>query len=372
MTMSSPSRRKLRVVASRPTHSPSPSSSSSSSLSSSSSSSSSSPLSSSSNSVFVIVCLFIGWAAFSTFTDTLNKAILNVFAFPITLTLCHFGISAVCGLLFLPGWSHIQRTFGALQNDSSNSTSLHLATLVQTFGFFLTNLSFGRVAIAFTQTVKASAPLFSLAIQRVFLGRIFSMLTYVSLIPIVAGVAITATTELSFDKWGFLAAIGSNICFSSRSIVAKPLFAKVGNATLYFHLSLRGFLLLLPIWSIFEAPSLYSTLTVNSAASQSASDSLESILSMSLVYKMIACSVFHFAYNQISFSMLARVSPLTHAVCNVARRAAVIVFTMIAFSANPSIQNIAGITTVFVGVGGYMLLQHLTQKSGTSIKSKDD
>lgn len=46
--------------------------------------------------------LLLLWGFASSWTDTLNKAILNRFDFPITLTLSQFALSALIGFVALP------------------------------------------------------------------------------------------------------------------------------------------------------------------------------------------------------------------------------------------------------------------------------
>jgi drug/metabolite transporter (DMT)-like permease len=56
-----------------------------------------------------------------------------------------------------------------------------------------------------------------------------SLQTYLSLIPICTGVAISCIDDLSFNFYGFLAAAASNFCFSGRAVLTKHLFRKFPN-----------------------------------------------------------------------------------------------------------------------------------------------
>lgn len=67
------------------------------------------------------------------------------------------------------------------------------------------------VAVSFTETVKSSAPIFTVAIAKLLLGEETSTLVLGSLFPIMAGLALTSAYELSFNIQGFLAALGTNI-----------------------------------------------------------------------------------------------------------------------------------------------------------------
>jgi solute carrier family 35 protein E1 len=47
-----------------------------------------------------------------------------------------------------------------------------------------------------------------------------------SLIPVVGGVALASTSEVTFNWPGFLAAMGSNVTFQSRNVFSKKFMGK--------------------------------------------------------------------------------------------------------------------------------------------------
>ena len=55
------------------------------------------------------------------------------------------------------------------------------------------------VAVSFTETVKSSAPIFTVLITRVVIGETTSLIVNLSLIPIMGGLALASMTELSFS-----------------------------------------------------------------------------------------------------------------------------------------------------------------------------
>ena len=90
------------------------------------------------------------WGFFSSWTDTLNKSILTSFPFPVTLTLFQFAVSAACGFLLLTSRLHPHQQ----PHRHIGFRGVFPLTLCQTLGFLFTNISMGRVAVSFTQTVK--------------------------------------------------------------------------------------------------------------------------------------------------------------------------------------------------------------------------
>ena len=57
--------------------------------------------------------------------------------------------------------------------------------------------------MSFTETVKSSAPIFTVLITRVVIGETTSLIVNLSLIPIMGGLALASMTELSFHILGF-------------------------------------------------------------------------------------------------------------------------------------------------------------------------
>lgn len=67
------------------------------------------------------------------------------------------------------------------------------------------------VAVSFTETVKSSAPIFTVLISRVVIGEYTGTWTVVSLVPIMGGLALCSLYELSFNIQGFMAALATNL-----------------------------------------------------------------------------------------------------------------------------------------------------------------
>merc|ERR1711936_403863 len=60
-------------------------------------------------------------------------------------------------------------------------------------------IALNYVAVSFTETVKSSAPAFTVIISRLILGQITGFYVKLSLIPVMGGLAICSANELSFN-----------------------------------------------------------------------------------------------------------------------------------------------------------------------------
>merc|ERR1719263_793995 len=105
-------------------------------------------------------------------------------------------------------------------------------------------VSLGAGAVSFTHIVKASEPVVSAGLSALLLGAGYHPITYLTLLPIVGGVALASLKELSFTWVGFIAAMGSNFASALRGILA--------------------FIAILPISLAVESPAMIGA-TINSA-----------------------------------------------------------------------------------------------------------
>ena len=158
------------------------------------------------------------WYLFNIGYNIYNKKALNALPIPYTMaTLQLFvGIPYVCAL-----WLTGLRKAPKLSVDNVKTlipVSLgHLGTHIGAV------VSLGAGAVSFTHIIKASEPVVSAALSFVLLGAVSSWQTYLTLLPIVGGVALASLKELSFTWVGFIAAMGSNVCSALRGILGMRL-----------------------------------------------------------------------------------------------------------------------------------------------------
>merc|ERR1719460_2491199 len=139
-------------------------------------------------------------------------------------------------------------------------------------------ISLGAGAVSFTHIVKASEPVVSAALSAVLLGAFYSPITYLTLLPIVGGVALASLKELSFTWVGFIAAMLSNVSsalravFSKKTMTGKPVGKNMGEANLYSVLSILAFIACVPISLAVEPPAaVFNAIAGARAAGHSAS-----------------------------------------------------------------------------------------------------
>ncbi|KAK6123476.1 hypothetical protein DH2020_042782 [Rehmannia glutinosa] len=158
--------------------------------------------------------------------------------------------------------------------------------VVHTLGNLFTNMSLGKVSVSFTHTIKAMEPFFSVVLSAMFLG------------------------EESLD-----------------------------NITLFSIITIMSFILTAPAALFVEG------IKFTPSYLQAAGVNVKQIYTLSL----LAALCFH-AYQQVSYMILQRVSPVTHSVGNCVKRVVVIVTSVLFFRTPVSPINSLGTGIALAGV----------------------
>lgn len=97
---------------------------------------------------------------------------------------------------------------------------------------FLGLLALKYVAVSFTETIKSSAPIFTVFISRLLLGEKNGIFVQMSLLPIMSGLALCSAYELGFHIYGFLAALGTNVSewYSPSSSIQLSFIVRLSTA----------------------------------------------------------------------------------------------------------------------------------------------
>ena len=304
----------------------------------------------------ILGVLFAGWYACNIVFNICNKQVLGAYPFPLTSTLWQFAAGvAFTALMQMTGIHRINKD--ALTMESLRAIAP--LAIVHTLGNVLTNVSLGKVAVSFTHTIKAMEPFFSVLLSSLFLGDVPSVAVIATLVPIVGGVAAASVTEASFNWPGFLAALGSNVTFQSRNVLSKKLIGGDGcsqacpaipmdNIDLFSIITIMSLALTLPAAVVLEGVRFTPGAIAAYAASAGAAFSPAVIFQKA----MIAGACFHM-YQQISYMILTRVSPVTHSVGNCVKRVVVISFSVLFFKNAVSPVNAVGTAAALGGVYAY-------------------
>ena len=290
--------------------------------------------------VLMLLSLFACWYGFNIVFNIYNKQILKSFPYPVTVTLIELGVGSalICAM-----WASGAKKPPTLTKEMLKPI-VPLA-VIHAVGNLLTNVSLGKVAVSFTHTIKAMEPFFSVLLSALFLGDIPSLAVVGALVPVVGGVALASMTEVSFCWAGFLAAMGSNITFQSRNVLSKKMMGlssikgAIDNINLFSVITMLSCVVCLPIAIGLEG--VHFTPSTMSAVGVSVQELAKSLMIAGFCFQM---------YQQISYMILSRVSPVTHSVGNCMKRVTVIVVTLLYFKNPVSPLNMAGTALALSGV----------------------
>ncbi|CAI9754637.1 unnamed protein product [Fraxinus pennsylvanica] len=309
------------------------------------------PKSKSAMDTLVLGSLFGLWYLFNIYFNIYNKQVLKAFPYPVTVTSVQFAVGTVLVMIM---W-----TFNLYKRPKISGAQLAAIlplALVHTLGNLFTNMSLGKVAVSFTHTIKAMEPFFSVVLSAMFLGEFPTIWVVASLLPIVGGVGLASMTEASFNWAGFWSAMASNLTNQSRNVLSKKFMVKkeesLDNITLFSIITIMSFILLAPATIFMEGVKFTPSYL------QSAGLNIRQLYTRSL----IAALCFH-AYQQVSYMILQRVSPVTHSVGNCVKRVVVIVTSVLFFRSPVSPINSLGTGIALSGVFLYSRVKRIKPKT---------
>ncbi|KAL4189319.1 hypothetical protein AMTRI_Chr08g164890 [Amborella trichopoda] len=185
----------------------------------------------------------------------LNKYLLSNygFRFPIFLTMCHM---TACSLLSYVAiaWMKIV----PMQTIRSRIQFVKIAALSAIFCASVVsgNVSLRYLPVSFNQAIGATTPFFTAVFAYIMTVKREAWLTYVTLIPVVAGVIIASGGEPSFHLFGFLMCIAATAARALKSVLQGILLSsegeKLNSMNLLLYMAPIAVVLLLPATLLME------------------------------------------------------------------------------------------------------------------------
>jgi len=281
-----------------------------------------------------IVFICIAWYIVSSSNGVLGKTILSQFPYPMTVTMVQLTSIAL--------WSPpMLKALGVRAYETSN-WSYHFKMLFPlAFAKFLSSvlahISIWKVPVSYAHTVKASMPIFTVLITRIFMGTRHGCSVYMSLIPIVLGVAVATVSEISFELMGLASALMATAGFAVITIYSKMALKDTGmhHLRLLHKLGMMAAIMFFPVWLLVDAPKIPSE------------------LNSEIFTLLVVDGALHWCQNILAFTLLKLVTPLTYAVANVTKRIAVISVSLLLLKNPVTGTNLGGMMMAIVGVFFY-------------------
>lgn len=213
------------------------------------------------------------------------------------------------------------------------------------------------VEVSFTETVKSTAPAFTVVISRLLVGEVTGFYVNLSLIPVMGGLALCSANELSFHILGFLAAIGTNVSECLQNVYSKMLISgdafKYSPAEMQFYTSLFSLGVQIPsMLFLIDDPVAFFTSS--------------SSLSREYLWCCVLNGIFFHFQTISAYVLMDYISPVTHSVANTAKRALLIWLSVILFA--NAVTPLSALGTAVV-IGGVLMYNKAREIDGRRVNA---
>lgn len=155
-----------------------------------------------------------------------NKLVLTHFPFPYTLTALHALCGSIGSFALLHIWAPRSSSPQAPSVPKVHGKELVVVLLfsvLYTINIVVSNASLQLVTVPFHQCVRASAPLFTVALSALLLGKYSSKLKLLALLPVVAGVALATYGDFYYTTEGFVLTLLGTLLAALKTIITNVL-----------------------------------------------------------------------------------------------------------------------------------------------------
>jgi solute carrier family 35 protein E2 len=224
-------------------------------------------------------------------------------------------------------------------------------------------VSLKHIAASFTETVKASAPFFTVVIAYLMLGERTSWEVVMSLVPVAGGLVMVSFSELSFNVIGFSAAVATNVIECVQNVFSKRLLARdYTPQQLQFYTSLTALALQAPMLLLSQGdepaapsastvvPGLNGTLTASPSA---AATSSSFVLTRNTIALLWVDGVLYHLQSVVAYVVMSHLSPVTVSVINTLKRALLIWISVLVFGNEVTHMAQLGTAICLLGTLGY-------------------
>ncbi|KAJ9698588.1 hypothetical protein PVL29_007584 [Vitis rotundifolia] len=270
----------------------------------------------------------------------LNKYLLSNYGFryPIFLTLCHM---LACSLLSYAAIAWLKVV--PRQNVKSRAQFVKISVLSLVFCASVVsgNVSLRFLPVSFNQAIGATTPFFTAVFAYIMTRRREALLTYLALIPVVAGVIIASGGEPSFHLFGFIICIAATAARALKSVLQGILLSsegeKLNSMNLLMYMAPVAVVFLLPAALLMEENVVNITLAL-------ARDDVR------ILWYLIFNSALAYLVNLTNFLVTKHTSALTLQVLGNAKGAVAVVVSILIFRNPVSITGMLGYSLTLIGV----------------------
>ncbi|TMW62452.1 hypothetical protein Poli38472_005070 [Pythium oligandrum] len=259
------------------------------------------------------------------------------------LSLSQLGMSVVCGLIsevYLVGWVVCLAGLRKVMNDGLKDMVILGGVRILTVLLGLTALKY--IAVSFTQTIKSSAPFFTVVLTYLMLGQRTGWRVNMSLIPIVTGLVFCSLSDSSFHIIGFTAALLSNCVDCIQNVLTKKLLNRAYSVS---QLQLYTSIIAVVMQLTFIGYNWMSTPRQGVVPA-----TVKDHSSFYHFFVLLMAGFGFYFQSAFAYVLMSLVSPVTHSVANCVKRALLITLSIYHFGDVVTFMNWSGMALVIGGV----------------------
>ena len=314
-----------------------------------------------------LVLLCTAWYLSSAVSNNLSKGILQIFQYPVTLTMLQFVYAAFFSFVALY-FAHRSPQFAQMFPKNTVSTgglvcpeSYVLRSTApmagfQIFGHILSLSATAHIPVSLVHAIKSLSPLLTVAVYTFAFGMRYNTSTYLSLIPLTLGVIMACAAEFRARPVAILYAFLSCVVFVSQNIWSKSLLTtgestskvsaengaqrKLDKLTIIFWCAVVGFVGTLPIWLLSDGTKAlkhgYSFINGGTPLG---------------FWFLVSLNGFsHFCQNLLSFMILGGISTVSYSIASLLKRIFVMTAAIFWFGQQVTVAQGWGIVITFAGL----------------------
>ncbi|KAI8348833.1 triose-phosphate transporter family-domain-containing protein [Choanephora cucurbitarum] len=269
-----------------------------------------------------------------------NKIILALYDFPFPWTLT--AIHTLCGAIGSYSFWKADLFTPAALGEKENMVMLAFSVLY-TINIAISNVSLNLVTVPFHQVVRAMTPVFTVMLSIMFLNKSYSTMTYISLLPVVLGVAFATFGDYDYTRLGFILTVLGTLLAAIKTVVTNRV--QVGRLKLH---PLDLLLRMSPL--AFVQTMIYSYITGEMAE---VIEFCNTKMTISVCVALLINGILAFFLNVVSFTANKKTSALTMTVAGNVKQVLSIVLAVIIFNLNITFTNSIGILLTLAGGAWY-------------------
>ncbi|KHG03208.1 hypothetical protein F383_26828 [Gossypium arboreum] len=303
------------------------------------------------NSKLFTIGLVTAWYSSNIGVLLLNKYLLSNYGFryPIFLTMCHM---TACSLLSYIAIAWMKMVPMQTIRSRVQFFKISALSLVFCVSVVFGNISLRFLPVSFNQAVGATTPFFTAVFAYLMTLKREAWLTYLTLVPVVAGVIIASGGEPSFNLFGFIMCISATAARALKTVLQgillsseglgmfmpfAPALEKLNSMNLLLYMAPMAVVFLLPATLIMEE----NVVAINLALARD---------DIKIIWYLLFNSALAYFVNLTNFLVTKHTSALTLQVLGNAKGAVAVVVSILIFRNPVSVTGMLGYTLTVFGV----------------------